>query len=40
VTVNGTNGVAALIDRHGRLVVQATHGELVTVDSGEVAYEH
>lgn len=39
VHVNGTSGVAAKIDRHGRLEIQVG-GEIVTVDSGEVTYEH
>ncbi len=39
VTVNGTSGVAAKIDRQGRLEIAVGHGETVTVDSGEVVYE-
>ena len=39
VSVNGTSGVATMIDRQGRLKIQVAHGELVTVDSGEVLYE-
>jgi BirA family biotin operon repressor/biotin-[acetyl-CoA-carboxylase] ligase len=39
VSVNGTSGVATMIDRHGRLEIAVAHGEVVTVDSGEVAYE-
>jgi BirA family biotin operon repressor/biotin-[acetyl-CoA-carboxylase] ligase len=39
VSVDGTSGVAAMIDREGRLAVAVGHGEVVTVESGEVAYE-
>jgi BirA family transcriptional regulator, biotin operon repressor / biotin---[acetyl-CoA-carboxylase] ligase len=39
VSVNGTSGVATMIDRLGRLEIAVGHGELVTVDSGEVSYE-
>ena len=39
VTVDGTTGVAELIDRNGRLRITAGHGVSVTVESGEVAYE-
>ena len=39
VTVNGTSGVAAKIDRQGRLEIAVGNGETVTVDSGEVVYE-
>jgi BirA family biotin operon repressor/biotin-[acetyl-CoA-carboxylase] ligase len=39
VRVNGTSGVATMIDRRGRLEIAVGHGELVTVDSGEVVYE-
>ncbi len=39
VTVNGTSGVAAKIDRQGRLEIAIGNGETVTVDSGEVVYE-
>jgi BirA family transcriptional regulator, biotin operon repressor / biotin---[acetyl-CoA-carboxylase] ligase len=39
VTVNGTSGVAAMIDREGRLAIAVAHGEVVTVASGEVAYD-
>ena len=39
VSVNGTRGVASKIDREGRLEIEVGHGELVTVDSGEVHYE-
>jgi BirA family biotin operon repressor/biotin-[acetyl-CoA-carboxylase] ligase len=39
VTVDGTSGVAKLIDRDGRLRIAVGHGESVTVESGEVTYE-
>jgi BirA family transcriptional regulator, biotin operon repressor / biotin---[acetyl-CoA-carboxylase] ligase len=39
VSVNGTSGVATKIDREGRLEIEVGHGEVVTVDSGEVVYE-
>ena len=39
VTVNGTSGVAAMIDRQGRLEIDVDHGDVVTVESGEVLYE-
>jgi biotin-(acetyl-CoA carboxylase) ligase len=39
VTVDGTTGVAELIDRDGRLRIAVGHGEHVTVESGEVTYE-
>ena len=39
VTVDGTSGVAAMINREGRLEVEVGHGNVVAVDSGEVAYE-
>jgi BirA family transcriptional regulator, biotin operon repressor / biotin---[acetyl-CoA-carboxylase] ligase len=39
VTVNGTSGVATMIDRDGRLGIAVGHGEVVTVESGEVVYE-
>jgi BirA family biotin operon repressor/biotin-[acetyl-CoA-carboxylase] ligase len=38
VSVNGTSGVATMIDRQGRLEIAVGHGALVTVDSGEVIY--
>ena len=38
VTVNGTSGVASMIDRHGRLEIAVGHGEVITVESGEVVY--
>ena len=37
--MNGTSGVAAMIDREGRLEIAVGHGEVVTVESGEVVYE-
>jgi BirA family transcriptional regulator, biotin operon repressor / biotin---[acetyl-CoA-carboxylase] ligase len=39
VTVNGTSGVVTMIDRNGRLGIAVGHGEVVTVESGEVVYE-
>jgi BirA family transcriptional regulator, biotin operon repressor / biotin---[acetyl-CoA-carboxylase] ligase len=39
VSVNGTSGVASMVNREGRLEIQVGHGELVTVESGEVLYE-
>src|SRR5262245_1860399 len=39
VSVNGTSGVATMVDRHGRLEIAVGHGEVVTVDSGEVSYD-
>jgi BirA family biotin operon repressor/biotin-[acetyl-CoA-carboxylase] ligase len=39
VSVNGTSGVATMINRDGRLEIEVGHGEVVTVDSGEVVYE-
>ena len=39
VSVNGTSGVATMIDRQGRLEIAVGHGDLVTVDSGEVVYD-
>jgi hypothetical protein len=36
--VNGTSGVAGMIDREGRLEISVGHGEVVTVESGEVVY--
>jgi BirA family transcriptional regulator, biotin operon repressor / biotin---[acetyl-CoA-carboxylase] ligase len=38
VSVNGTSGVATMINREGRLEIQVGHDELVTVESGEVIY--
>jgi biotin-(acetyl-CoA carboxylase) ligase len=37
--VNGTSGVATMINRDGQLEVQVGDGEIVAVDSGEVTYE-
>jgi BirA family biotin operon repressor/biotin-[acetyl-CoA-carboxylase] ligase len=39
VSVNGTSGVAAMIDREGRLEIEVGHGKTVAVESGEVHYE-
>jgi BirA family biotin operon repressor/biotin-[acetyl-CoA-carboxylase] ligase len=39
VSVNGMSGVATMINREGRLEVEVGHGDVVTVDSGEVVYE-
>jgi BirA family biotin operon repressor/biotin-[acetyl-CoA-carboxylase] ligase len=39
VSVDGTSGVVSMIDREGRLAVGVEHGEVVTVESGEVTYE-
>jgi BirA family transcriptional regulator, biotin operon repressor / biotin---[acetyl-CoA-carboxylase] ligase len=39
VSVDGTSGVATMINREGRLELAVGHGEVVTVDSGEVVYE-
>jgi BirA family biotin operon repressor/biotin-[acetyl-CoA-carboxylase] ligase len=39
VSVNGTSGVATKVDREGRLEIAVAHGQLVTVDTGEVVYE-
>ena len=39
VTVDGTSGVAELIDREGRLHVALDGGESVAVESGEVTYD-
>jgi len=36
VTVNGTSGVATMIDRSGRLEIAVGHGEVLKVESGEV----
>ena len=40
VTVNGTSGTALLVDRNGRLEIDVGGHEVVTVESGEVTYEH
>ena len=39
VSVNGTSGVATMIDRQGRLEIQVAHGQVVAVESGEVVYD-
>jgi len=39
VSVDGTSGTAAMIDRDGRLLIATGHGESVAVESGEVTYE-
>jgi BirA family transcriptional regulator, biotin operon repressor / biotin---[acetyl-CoA-carboxylase] ligase len=39
VSVNGTSGVVTMINREGRLEIQVGHGEIITVESGEVLYE-
>jgi BirA family biotin operon repressor/biotin-[acetyl-CoA-carboxylase] ligase len=39
VSVDGTSGIAAMIDRSGRLEIEVAPGRLVTVESGEVIYE-
>ena len=39
VSVNGTSGVATMIDRQGRLEIDVGHGDVVAVESGEVVYE-
>ena len=39
VSVNGTSGVATMIDRQGRLEIDLGHGDVVAVESGEVLYE-
>ena len=39
VSVNGTSGTAVKIDREGRLEIAIGHGEVRTVESGEVRYE-
>ncbi len=39
VTVEGTVGTAAKIDREGRLEIATGHGEVTVVESGEVTYE-
>ena len=39
VSVNGTSGVATMINREGALEIEVGRGEVVTVDSGEVVYE-
>ena len=39
VAVDGTSGVAAKIARDGRLEIEVGHGDVVSVESGEVLYE-
>jgi BirA family biotin operon repressor/biotin-[acetyl-CoA-carboxylase] ligase len=39
VSVNGTTGTAVKINRRGALEIAIGHGDVVTVDSGEVWYE-
>jgi biotin-(acetyl-CoA carboxylase) ligase len=39
VSVDGTAGTAVKIDRDGRLEIAVADGTVVSVDSGEVAYE-
>jgi BirA family biotin operon repressor/biotin-[acetyl-CoA-carboxylase] ligase len=39
VSVNGTSGVATMVNREGRLEIEVGHGDVITVDSGEVVYE-
>jgi BirA family biotin operon repressor/biotin-[acetyl-CoA-carboxylase] ligase len=39
VSVNGTSGVATMIDRQGRLEIDVGHGDVVVVESGEVLYD-
>jgi biotin-(acetyl-CoA carboxylase) ligase len=39
VSVEGTAGTAAKIDREGRLEIEVEHGEVRAVESGEVVYE-
>lgn len=39
VSVNGTSGVAAKIDREGRLEIEVGHGRSAVVESGEVRYD-
>jgi BirA family biotin operon repressor/biotin-[acetyl-CoA-carboxylase] ligase len=38
VSVNGTSGVVTMIDRNGRLEIAVGHGDVVTIESGEVTY--
>jgi BirA family biotin operon repressor/biotin-[acetyl-CoA-carboxylase] ligase len=38
VTVNGVSGVVSMVDREGRLEIARGHGDVVTVESGEVVY--
>jgi len=39
VAVDGRSGVAAGIDREGRLQIEVGHGEVVAVEAGEVEYQ-
>jgi BirA family transcriptional regulator, biotin operon repressor / biotin---[acetyl-CoA-carboxylase] ligase len=39
VSVDGTSGTAAKIDREGRLEIEVGGGEIRTIESGEVLYE-
>src|SRR5262245_45961975 len=39
VSVNGTSGVVTMINREGALEIDVGHGDVVTVESGEVDYE-
>jgi BirA family biotin operon repressor/biotin-[acetyl-CoA-carboxylase] ligase len=39
VSVNGKSGTALKIDREGRLEIATGHGQVTTVESGEVSYE-
>ena len=39
VSVDGTSGTAVKIDREGRLELAVGHGDVRTVESGEVTYE-
>jgi BirA family biotin operon repressor/biotin-[acetyl-CoA-carboxylase] ligase len=38
VTVNSVSGVVSMIDREGKLEIAVGHGEVVTIESGEVVY--
>ncbi len=38
VAVDGTSGVAVGIARDGRLSIDVGHGDVVTVEAGEVTY--
>ena len=40
VSVNGTSGTAVKVDRSGRLEIDVGGHEIVTIESGEVTYEH
>ena len=39
VSIDGTTGIASRITRTGALEIAIGHGDVITVDSGEVAYE-